>query len=100
QNRLNRLMIREAERVAKGADCDAILVMGDTFVGGIDASLWSPKIKSVLVTTSAADGSDVFSTFAEVIQVRSFSPQRLAQVRSAILVALTRGIIAFTDRLC
>ncbi len=100
QNRMNRLMMREAERVAKGADCDAIMVMGDTFVGGIDPSMWNAKIKSILVTRHGGEGTSVFDTFAEVIQVRSFSPQRLAQVRSAILVALTRGIISFTDRLC
>jgi DNA integrity scanning protein DisA with diadenylate cyclase activity len=100
ESKMNRLMVREAERVAKGADCDAIMVMGDTFTGGIDVSRWTPKMKSILVTNNAPDGSDVFTTFAEVIQVRSFSPQRLAQVRSAILVALTRGIISFTDRLC
>ncbi|WP_221030425.1 diadenylate cyclase [Actomonas aquatica] len=100
QNRMNRLMMREAERVAKGADCDAILVMGDTFVGGIDASMWTAKIKSILVTSTGSDGNSVFDSFAEVVQVRSFSPQRLAQVRSAILVSLTRGIVTFTDRLC
>ncbi len=36
QNRVNRLMFREAERVAKGAACGAIMVFGDTFIGGID----------------------------------------------------------------
>lgn len=100
QSRMNRLMVREAERVARGADCDAIMVMGDTFVGGLDASIWTPKIKSILVTRNAADRTDAFGSFSEVIQVRSFSPQRLAQMRSAILLALTRGIISFTDRLC
>jgi DNA integrity scanning protein DisA with diadenylate cyclase activity/mannitol/fructose-specific phosphotransferase system IIA component (Ntr-type) len=100
QNKMNRLMVREAERVAKGADCDAIVVMRDTFSGGIDVTRWTPKIKSILVTNNVPDGADILTTFAEVIQVRSFSPQRLAQVRSAMLVALTRGIISFTDRLC
>jgi diadenylate cyclase len=33
--------------------------------------------------------------------VRSFSTQRMAQLRSAILVALTRGVIvSFSDRIC
>ena len=100
QNRINRLMIREAERVAKGAECDAIMVMGDTFEGGIDESLWTVKLKSILVTKSISDRMDTFDAFSEIIQVRSFSPQRLAQMRSAILVALTRGIVAFSDRLC
>jgi len=35
-----------------------------------------------------------------MIQVRSFSNQRMAQLRSAILVAVTRGVISFTDRVC
>jgi DNA integrity scanning protein DisA with diadenylate cyclase activity len=32
--------------------------------------------------------------------VRSFSSQRLAQLRSAMLVALSRGVISFNDRIC
>ncbi len=32
--------------------------------------------------------------------MRSFSNQRLAQLRSAVLVALTRGLINFSDRVC
>jgi hypothetical protein len=35
QNRVNRLMLREAERVAQGASCSSLMVFGDTFVGGI-----------------------------------------------------------------
>jgi len=33
QNRVNKLMLREAERVTKGANCRALLVFGDTFRG-------------------------------------------------------------------
>ena len=36
QNRINRLMFREAEAVARGAACRAIMVFGDTFIGGIE----------------------------------------------------------------
>ncbi len=31
QNRVNRLMLREAQRVAKGSACDALMVFGHTF---------------------------------------------------------------------
>ena len=58
-------------------------------------------MKTILITRNpieAADGQK--EEFAETIQVRSFSNQRMAQLRSAILVALTRGILAFTDRVC
>ena len=100
QNRINRLMMREAERVAKGAGCVALMVFGDTFVGGIEAGALQSKLKSILVTRNPVESSDGDGEFTEMIQVRSFSNQRMAQLRSAILVALTRGVIVFTDRVC
>jgi DNA integrity scanning protein DisA with diadenylate cyclase activity/mannitol/fructose-specific phosphotransferase system IIA component (Ntr-type) len=100
QNRINRLMIREADRVARGADCQAIFVFGDTFIGGLDPGPWFPKTKTILVTRNLVEPGDDQRGFTEVIQVRSFSHQRMAQLRSAMLVALTRGIITFTDRIC
>ena len=100
QNRVNRLMLREAQRVAKGADCDALMVFGDTFIGGIDRAAFDLKIKTILVTRNPIEPVDNERDFAETIQVRSFSNQRMAQLRSAILVALTRGVLKFTDRIC
>jgi len=100
QNRINRLMFREAECVAKGADCGAIMVFGDTFVGGIEPGVLRSKLKTILVTRNLIEPSEDQKDFSETIQVRSFSSQRMAQLRSAILVALTRGVIAFTDRIC
>ena len=100
QNRINRLMFREAERVAHGADCSAIVVFGDTFIGGIQPGVLRSKLKTILVTRTALEVSDDDNEFNETIQVRSFSNQRLAQLRSAMLVALTRGVVTFTDRIC
>jgi DNA integrity scanning protein DisA with diadenylate cyclase activity/mannitol/fructose-specific phosphotransferase system IIA component (Ntr-type) len=100
QNRVNRLMFREAERVASGADCGAIMIFGDTFVGGIESGAVPTKMKTILVTRNPIEPSEDQKGFGETIQVRSFSSQRLAQLRSAMLVALTRGIISFTDRIC
>jgi DNA integrity scanning protein DisA with diadenylate cyclase activity/mannitol/fructose-specific phosphotransferase system IIA component (Ntr-type) len=100
QNRINRLMFNEAQRVAKGAECGAIMVFGDTFVGGIQAGALQARIKTILVTRNPIEPSEDQKEFAETIQVRSFSSQRMAQLRSAILVALTRGIVAYNDRVC
>jgi diadenylate cyclase len=104
QNRINRLMIREADRVARGAACRAIMVFGDTFVGGIEPGAWFPKTKTILVTRNhveidESEGSPA-PPHCEVVQVRSFSTQRMAQLRSAMFVALTRGVINFNDRIC
>jgi diadenylate cyclase len=100
QNRINKLMFREAECVARGAGCSAILVFGDTFIGGIQPGALPSKLKTILVTRNPIEPGEGDAEFAETIQVRSFSNQRLAQLRSAILVALTRGVISFTDRVC
>ncbi len=100
QNRVNRLMFREAERVAEGTDCSGIIVFGDTFIGGIQPGTLRSKFKTILVTRTAIEPSEDEKQFTEAIQVRSFSNQRLAQLRSAILVALTRGVVTFTDRIC
>ena len=100
QNRVNRLMFREAEFVARGADCGAIMVFGDTFIGGIEPGVLRAKHKTILVTRNAIGAAEDRRDFSETIQVRSFSSQRLAQLRSAILVALTRGIVSFNDRIC
>ncbi len=100
QNRVNGLILGAADRVARGAGCAAVMIFGDTFVTGIEPGTWFPKTKTILVTRNLVEPGDDPKGFAEVIQVRSFSSQRMAQLRSAILVALTRGTIAFTDRVC
>lgn len=101
QNRVNKLMFREAERVAKGAACSAVVVFGDTFIGGVRPGTLRSDLKTILVTRTALEvGGEDENEFNETIQVRSFSNQRLAQLRSAMLVALTRGIVKFTDRIC
>jgi diadenylate cyclase len=101
QGRVNKLMFRQAELVARGAGCGAIMIFGDTFIGGLQPGAVRSKLKTILVTRGALDtAGDDGNDFNAAIQVRSFSRQRLAQLRSAMLVALTRGIVSFTDRVC
>jgi diadenylate cyclase len=100
QNRINRLMFRQAEHVARGAGCAATMVFGDTFMGGIEAGIFRPSTKTILVTRNPIEVEEEASRFMDTIQVRSFSSQRLAQLRSALLVALTRGLVSFNDRVC
>ena len=100
QNRVNRLMFRQAEQVAKGAGCSATMIFGDTFIGGIEPGMLKPKIKTILVTRNPIEPGEDDNKFTDTIQVRSFSSQRMAQLRSAILVALTRGLVSFNDRIC
>ncbi|HVT72189.1 MAG TPA: PTS sugar transporter subunit IIA [Lacunisphaera sp.] len=100
QNRVNRVILSEAEKIARGGGCSALLVFGDTFAGGFESPKWRTSLKTILVTRNLTEAEDHPAGFTETIQVRSFSNQRLAPLRSAVLVGLTRGIILFTDRIC
>jgi DNA integrity scanning protein DisA with diadenylate cyclase activity len=78
------------------------MVFGDTFLGGIEPGALGGKGRMLLVTRNAIDpgDSDEKHERIQTIQVRSYSRQRLAQLRSALLVALMRDMVAFTDRIC
>jgi mannitol/fructose-specific phosphotransferase system IIA component (Ntr-type) len=59
RNRVNRLMLREAMRVTRGADCNALMVFGDTFVGGIDRGAFDEKLKTILVTRNPIEPGEL-----------------------------------------
>ena len=100
QNRTNRLIFKEAEKIARGANCSAVAVFGDTLTSAPSASSWFPGFKTILVTRNAGETNLDAKRFSAVIQVRSFSKTRLAQMRSAFLVGITRRIIQLNDRIC
>ncbi len=100
QTRVNRVILRESEKIATGSGCTGLMVFGDTFDGVFKAPKWASKLKTILVSRGAAEGEDRPGRFDDTIQVRSFSSQRMAQLRSAVLVGITRGLIKFDDRIC
>jgi len=99
QTRFNRLLLKEAEKIAIDSKSSAILLFGDTFAGGIEGAQGFPNFRTILVTRAASDRSPEGSQIETSIEVRSFSSQRLSQARSAILIGLTRGIFKHNDRL-
>ncbi len=99
QTRFNRLLLKEAEKIARESKCAAILLFGDTFAGGIEGTRGFPAFRTVLVTRAAGDRSPGGGQIEGAIEVRSFSSQRLSQARSAILIGLTRGMFKHNDRL-
>lgn len=99
-NKFNRLIIREALKVAQGAKCSSVIIFGDTFAGGVDVSDQFENFKTILVTQSATEVSYDKQAFNAIIPVRSFSNNRLSQLRSAMLIGLTRGIFKGNERIC
>ena len=99
-SRVNGVVLREAEKIARGSRCTGMMVFGDTFTGTFESPKWKTTLKTILVTRNLTDAEDHPAKFDETIQVRSFSNQRMAQLRSAVLVGLTRGLVTFNDRIC
>jgi diadenylate cyclase len=100
QTRVNRVILRESEKIAVGSGCTGLMVFGDTFDGAFKAPKWASKLKTLLVSRTSTEGEDRPGKFDDSIQVRSFSNQRMAQLRSAVLVGITRGLITVSDRIC
>lgn len=100
QTRVNRVILRESEKIAVGSGCTGLMVFGDTFDGAFKAPKWASKLKTLLVSRTSAEGEDRPGKFNDRIHVRSFSSQRMAQLRSAVLVGITRGLITVNDRIC
>jgi DNA integrity scanning protein DisA with diadenylate cyclase activity/mannitol/fructose-specific phosphotransferase system IIA component (Ntr-type) len=101
QDRFNRVMLREGERVARASRCSAILLFSDTFTNPASIEADLPRFRLVRVARSAAERPQNASAKNDTtIEVRSFSRHRLSQLRSAILIGLTRGLFSYADRLC
>jgi DNA integrity scanning protein DisA with diadenylate cyclase activity/mannitol/fructose-specific phosphotransferase system IIA component (Ntr-type) len=100
QTRVNRVILREAEKIATGSGCTGLMLFGDTFNGRFRVPKWETSLKTILVSRNLSEDEARPGRFTEAIQVRSFSTQRMAQLRSAVLVGLTRGFLTFKDRLC
>ncbi len=100
QGRVNRTILRHAERIARGADCQGVIVFGDTCTSTAALSKPFPAIPTTLVTSDAIEANLLQEKFTRIIQVKAYSSSRFAQLRSAMLVGLSRGWFQFNDRLC
>lgn len=98
-SKFNRLILRESAKIAKGANCTRAMVFSDTFTDGIDLHSLG-GLKTVLVTQSSTELTQEVGPVDSIITVRSFSKNRLSQMRSAVLIGLSRGILNFNDKLC
>ncbi len=100
ESEFNRLILSVAAKVARGARCSSIMVFGDTFAGGVDLGNSFGSLKTILVTQTAQEVTGLPGVADALIPVRSFSNNRLGQLRSAVLIGLSRGIIKHDERLC
>lgn len=99
-DKFNRLMLTETVKIAKGAGCHVAMVFGDAFTEQLDLGNNFKGLKTILVTQSSTGIPETKNPIDSVITVRSFSKNRLSQMRSAVLIALSRGLLSFENKVC
>ncbi len=98
--RFNRRILRIAEKLTLAAHCNAILLFSDTLSSGLDALEEMPTVRTIVVSSTPAKRAAEGKNNPTTIEIRSYSRQRLAQMRSAILIGVSSGIFKLSDRLC
>jgi DNA integrity scanning protein DisA with diadenylate cyclase activity/mannitol/fructose-specific phosphotransferase system IIA component (Ntr-type) len=101
QDRFNRVLLKESERIARASRCSSILLFSDTFTNPASVDEDMPRFRTITIARAATESQLRASTRnGPVLEVRSYSKHRLSQLRSAILIGLTRGLFSYADRLC
>lgn len=99
--RLNRLILKEAEKIARGARCSSVLIFEDTFAGGVEPEVLISGLNTVFITQSFSRANTANKNSERtILSVRAFNNNRLSQLKSAVLIGLTRGIFKNNERIC
>jgi len=99
-NRFNKLILKEAAKIAKGSKCSTVLVFGDTFADSPDFGDVFKDFKTVLITQRASDVTLEKNNAHAILPIRTYSNHRFSQLRSAVLIGLTRKLFSNNDHLC
>ncbi len=100
QNKINKLFFKQAERVAKAGNCSTIFLFADTYEGALEVIPTFENVKTVLITSKPLDIPPVIQKLIPTLRIQAFSPKRFAQLRSAVLIGLGKGLFKFSDRIC
>ncbi len=95
--KINATTSRSAAKIAKMLKCNAVLLQGDVFENIPNLAKYFGNQNVVVMTERAALP---ISDSWEIINVRTFSDERFSQLKSAVIIGLTRGIFKITDRIC
>ena len=97
ETKINALIARSALKISKVAQCTATLLQVDTFSDVNELSKYFGDTKIVAMSErSSLKLPDKWN----FINVRAFSSERFSQLKSAIIIGLTRGIFSPKDKIC
>ena len=98
-DKFNRLILREAIKLAKAGNCSSLFLFIDAFTGqaGFIKAL-KTDLKIVIITHKATEMGQKDGVLTLPVQL--FSHGRLTQLRSSILLALMHKFIKHNEKIC
>jgi diadenylate cyclase len=101
-SRINRSILKEAEKIAQITGCTSLMVFGDTFSTAVfELGVEIKGLKTVLLSTGKGDYVGTSPRFNTVIPMRSTtSSARLSQLRSAFIIGMGKGVFTTDDMVC
>lgn len=97
-NKFNQLIIKESAKIATGGGCKTVMIFCDTFEDAVVVVGDAFKSFKILMVSQA--GAPTPFDSSSLITVHSHSKHRLSQMRSAVLIGLSRGLLSFDDKIC
>jgi DNA integrity scanning protein DisA with diadenylate cyclase activity/mannitol/fructose-specific phosphotransferase system IIA component (Ntr-type) len=101
-SRINRAIVKQAEKIAQVTQCTSLMVFGDTFSNSIfELGVDIKGMKKILLSPGKGDYMGSLPKFDTVIPLRSTSgTARLSQMRSAFIIGLGKGVFKADDMVC
>ena len=97
EEKINEFIMRSALKISRASKCSAIILLCDSFSIMPDVAKTFGDAKVVLVSEKPPAS---LPPKWEFIGVRAFSSMRFAQLRSAVMIGLTRGVFTAKEKIC
>ena len=94
----SRSFFKQAVKLAETGQCSSVLFFRDTFADPDTSFDLKTSLKLITVTQNALESSR--NGLHYTLSVRLFSDERLAQLRSALLLGLILGYIGANEKIC
>lgn len=97
----NELFLRSADNIARLANCSSVMIFGGKFLDNDNLGDVFDGMKLISVADkSVLLGQSTIKNSTAVINVNSSATNWLGELRSAILIGLTRGVIGYDEKIC
>ena len=100
--RVTETVLQHTQEMAKECGARAMIVCADVFSSAEELKVYfskQPGVRTVMVTRDPGPFEDILSDLVEILRVPDVDLTRMGQIKMAILLGLSRGLLNHGDRL-